>query len=409
VTTKNIFFKRKRDFQNQLITLPASKSISNRALIIESLASDASKLSNLSEARDTQTMLHLLNSTDQLLDVIDAGTTMRFLTAYLSITDQHKTLTGSDRMKQRPIRILVDALKSLGADIEFLENENCPPLVIRSFQDQQLESLSIRGDVSSQYISAIMMIAPLLKNGLKLNLQGNIGSKPYIEMTIAVMASFGVKANFSGQIIDIRPQSYQGTNYKIEPDWSAASYWYAFVALSENSSITIKDLSLPSIQGDSILVELMKSLGVNTTFTNEGAILSKTSFLKEFSYDFTDCPDLAQTVAVICAVKGITIKTSGLHSLRIKETDRISALQQELLKIGAELSPFENDWIIRPTNKLPDVMITISTYEDHRMAMAFAPLSMLMDISIQDPSVVNKSYPGFWDDLALVGITSVRS
>ncbi|HNP20325.1 MAG TPA: 3-phosphoshikimate 1-carboxyvinyltransferase [Fulvivirga sp.] len=408
MTHKNIFIKRKNDFQNLIISLPASKSISNRALIIEALSKGDSELFNLSSARDTQTMLRLLKSTEQVLDVLDAGTTMRFLTAFFTINGHNKTLTGSNRMKQRPIGILVDALRAIGGDIDYLENENYPPIAINGFSDLNLKSLSIKGDVSSQYISALMMIAPLLSNGLIIHLEGKIGSRPYLEMTASVMSSFGVNVSFLGQTMDIRPQSYKGCEYVIEPDWSAASYWYSFVALSNSSSITIKGLRLPSIQGDCVLVEMMKSLGVDTTFTDKGAILSKTTFVKDFSFDFTDCPDLAQTVAVICAVKGIRIKMTGLESLRIKETDRISALQQELKKIGAELIQHSNFWSVSPTNNIPKEVF-INTYDDHRMAMAFAPLAMLMDVNIEDPDVVNKSYPGFWEDLKLVGITSVRS
>ncbi len=408
MTQNNIFIKRENDFQNLTIRLPASKSISNRALVIEALCQGNSMLSNISNARDTQTMLRLLKSTENVLDVIDAGTTMRFLTAFYTINGHSKTLTGSSRMKQRPIGILVEALRTIGGKIDYLENENYPPIAIKGFSDKHLKSLSIKGDVSSQYISAIMMIAPLLKNGLIINLEGKIGSKPYLEMTASVMTSFGVNVTFINQTIDIRPQTYKGREYIIEPDWSAASYWYSFVALSSSSSVTIEGLRLPSIQGDCILVELMKSLGVDTTFNDKGAVLSKTTFVKEFSFDFTASPDLAQTVAVICAVKGIQIKMTGLESLRIKETDRISALQHELKKIGAELIQGDGCWTVEPTNNIPSE-VHINTYDDHRMAMAFAPLSMHMDVRIEDPEVVNKSYPEFWEDLALVGITLVRS
>jgi 3-phosphoshikimate 1-carboxyvinyltransferase len=403
-----LFINKQKDFKNIEIELPASKSISNRVLIIDALAKGNSQIHNISSARDTQTMLRLLKSKEYILDVIDAGTTMRFLTAYLSITNQKKILTGSERMKQRPISILVDSLCELGAQIDYNENVGFPPISINDFKDNQLKTITIKGNVSSQYISAILMIAPLLKHGLNIILSGKIGSRPYIDMTLAVMKSYGVNSVFNGNDISIAPQQYIPTNYTVEPDWSAVSYWYSFVALSKSSEILIKDLRLPAIQGDSVLVDIMTQLGVKTTFNNKGALLSKIPSVKSFVYDFTDCPDLAQTIAVICSAKGIQATFTGLESLRIKETDRISALQNELTKIGSKLEEKSDHWTITPSHKLPIKRVDFETYEDHRMAMAFAPLALLMDVTIEDENVVKKSYPSFWTDLEMVGFTLVR-
>ncbi|MEQ9119385.1 3-phosphoshikimate 1-carboxyvinyltransferase [Fulvivirga sp.] len=404
-----IFIKKQSDFNNVEIDLPASKSISNRALIIDALAGGNSAIDNLSEARDTQTMIRLLASSESTLDVLDAGTTMRFLTAYLAVTNRKNVLTGSDRMQNRPIGLLVDALRKLGAQIEYEKKDGYPPIQLNGFRDSGQQQLDIPGDISSQYISALLMIAPLLKNGLQLNLTGKIGSRPYITMTLAVMKSYGVRSSFEGSIVKIKPQTYKVAKYSVEPDWSAASYWYSMVALSDKSSIQIKDIKLPALQGDSILTKMMTSLGVETVFNKSGATLKKINHQSEFSFDFTDSPDLAQTVAVICAAKGIEGNFTGLESLRIKETDRILALQTELKKIGASLVEKNNQWTVIPATDLPSTKVTFNSYEDHRMAMAFAPLCMLMDVEIEDPLVVNKSYPSYWADFEKVGINLSRS
>lgn len=377
--------------------LPASKSMSNRALVINEFCSVPTQLKNLSEARDTKTMIALLKSDANTWDVKDAGTTMRFLTAFATVTHKLKTITGTVRMQQRPIRVLVNALRDIGAKIEFLENDGFPPIQIKSFE-QKTNTLSIRGDVSSQYISALLMIAPALPLGLKLQLEGKIGSRPYIKMTLDIMQHFGVDHSWNDNIITITPQKYIPTPFIIEPDWSAASYWYSFVALSKNSKVLLKNSTKYSFQGDSVLCQFMSELGVDTKFTDEGAWLTKTKHKNTFNYDFSDTPDLAQTIAVICAVKGIKGQFKGLESLRIKETNRIQALQNELAKIGASLIERDNMWQLNPSNLLPDAAI-FNTYEDHRMAMSFAPLCLLMDITFEDKSVVNKSYPQFWIDL----------
>lgn len=385
--------------------LPASKSISNRALIINALAGTGSQLHNLSDANDTQLMLKRVDSTEKTIDVEDAGTTMRFLTAYFTVTKQNKILTGTSRMKERPIGLLIDALRSLGAEINYLEKDGYPPHEVVRFDEQKTDSISIRGDVSSQYISALMMIAPLLQKGLTLHLEGKVGSKPYIEMTASIMKHFGADAKFDGNKITIAPQQYKPSSFTVESDWSAASYWFAFAALAEKAEIFLPKLHTQSLQGDSAVRELMLSLGVKAEVDGDLLKLTKQSSSKEISWDFTHCPDLAQTIAVVCAAKGIKGNFTGLESLRIKETDRIAALQNELAKIGAELIEIDDaHWTLIPSAKLPS-SASFETYKDHRMAMAFAPLCTLMEVEIQNPDVVRKSYPNYWNDLRSVGIT----
>ncbi len=408
MTINNLILKHQDDFNLETISLPASKSVANRALIISALAGGGSNLENISEARDTQTMQRLLLSMEKELDVLDAGTTMRFLTAYLVITNQTKVLTGSTRMLERPIGILVEALRELGGRIDYITKEGFPPLKFKGFIDLGKDRIQVRGDVSSQYISAILMIAPLLKKGLKIELTGKIGSRPYIEITLSIMRSFGVHSTFDKNIITVGPQEYKAVDYKIEPDWSAASYWYSFVALSSNSTVRIKDLRLPALQGDSVIVDIMRPLGVESHFDNDGVTLKKIEHVSEFEYDFTDCPDLAQTITVICAAKNIKGSFTGLESLKIKETDRIQALQNELSKIGTQLKENDSNWELIPNYEVKTNTVTINTYDDHRMAMAFAPLVMKSSVEIENPSVVSKSYPRFWEDLKKVQLNVIE-
>lgn len=400
------------------IPLASSKSESNRALIIDALTGFQCDLQNLSTARDTQTMIRLLKSDDQgriggpaepsTADVLDAGTTMRFLTAYFSATGQKKIMTGTPRMCERPIGILVDALRTLGADITYLKKDGYPPLQINGFTPSESNRLSIRGDVSSQYISALVMIAPTLPNGLTLELTGAIGSRPYIEMTLEQMTYFGadVQADWEKNIITVGPKPYVPKPYAIESDWSGASYWYSVAALAEDEATELELLGLKakSLQGDSAIVDIMRSLGVESTFTESGVIMTKRPPEASLEWDFTDCPDLAQTVAVCAATKGIPLILTGIESLKIKETDRIAALQAELQKIGAELVEVETNtrYIVRQFSIRPETTATIATYDDHRMAMAFAPVAMQQEIVIEEPGVVAKSYPSFWDDMARV-------
>lgn len=385
--------------------LPASKSISNRALIINALAGGTANLHNLSDANDTQLMLRLVNASDNTIDVEDAGTTMRFLTAYFTVTGRSKTMTGTDRMMERPIGILVDALRLLGADITYLGKEGYPPHRINNFTGQKTGTLKIRGDISSQYISALMMVAPVLPLGLTLELEGKIGSRPYIEMTAAIMKHFGAQSTFQNSTITIPHQQYTAKDFTVESDWSATSYWLSFAALAQQAEIRLPRLFTQSLQGDSAIVAIMQHLGVKATFQQDILVLTKIEPQKEIQWDFTHCPDLAQTVAVVCAAKGITGKFTGLESLRIKETDRIAALQNELAKIGAKL--IEDDaahWTLLPTAALP-AAASFNTYKDHRMAMAFAPLATLMDVEIEEQEVVRKSYPNFWNDMRSFGFT----
>ncbi len=382
--------------------LPASKSISNRVLIMDALSGNKSTLHNLSNANDTQLMLKLIRSTGQTIDVEDAGTTMRFLTAYFSVTNQHKIITGTPRMKERPIGILVDALRSLGADIHYLEKDGYPPLEIKQFSGQKTSSLRIRGDVSSQFISALMMVAPTLPEGLTLKLEGKVGSRPYIEMTASLMRVFGIDCEVLDTQVNIPPKAYRSAEFTAESDWSGSSYWFAFAALAQHAEILLPRLSLQSLQGDSAIVQIMENAGVATSMQGDLVKLTKTGKKQPIHWDFTHCPDLGQTVAVVCAAKGIEGTFTGLQSLRIKETDRIAALQNELGKIGAQLLEDNGVWKLLPSAKLP-TRASFSTYEDHRMAMAFAPLATLMDVDIENPSVVRKSYPKFWDDMKLLG------
>ena len=402
--SQSIQLKRTSVIQGIASRLPASKSISNRALIINALAGSRSELHNLSDANDTQLMLRLVSSGDPVIDVEDAGTTMRFLTAYFTVTNQQKTLTGTPRMKERPIGILVNALRELGASIEYLGVDGYPPHEILGFAGQKTSTIRIRGDVSSQYVSALMMIAPVLPKGLTLELIGKVGSRPYIEMTAALMRHFGATCELGENTISIPHQKYTPAEFTVESDWSAASYWFSLVSLAEEASISLPRLSLKSLQGDSKIAEIMVKLGVTAELNNGLLELKKSSSAEQISWDFTHCPDLAQTVAVVCAAKGITGHFTGLESLRIKETDRIAALQNELRKIGADL--LENDkehWTLQPSPRLPS-SASFSTYEDHRMAMAFAPLATLMNVGIEDQTVVRKSYPNYWNDLKSVGI-----
>jgi 3-phosphoshikimate 1-carboxyvinyltransferase len=388
------------------IQVTGSKSESNRALILKALSGDIASIKNLSEARDTRTMQSLLLSTEKVLDVLDAGTTMRFLTAYLTATNQHKILTGTARMKERPISILIDALKEIGGEITYQENRGYPPIEIMGLDSQVRKHIKVRGDVSSQYISALLMIAPVLEHGLIISLEGSVGSRPYIEMTLGLMEQLGISHSWNDNTISIETQSFKPAVIHIEPDWSGTSYWYSFVALAKEAILQIPGLRSSSFQGDSVIREMSEKLGVLSEFNEEGIVLAKTEHETQVAFDFTHCPDLAQTIAVICAAKKIRGHFTGLKSLRIKETDRVKALQIELSKINAQLiQPNEqkDEYELIPSTGLPDTAL-FDTYEDHRMAMAFAPLSTVMDIEILDPDVVDKSYPSFWNEVKKAGI-----
>jgi len=402
-------FPRSNSFQ-EIIPLPSSKSESNRALIINALAGgNQGQLSNLAEARDTQTMLRLLADTSNpIADVLDAGTTMRFLTAYYAITGANKKMTGTPRMCERPIGILVDALRSLGASIAYEKNEGYPPLQLGGFQYSGSRELQIRGDVSSQFISAILMISPLLPEGIALTITGSLGSKPYVEMTLAQMAQFGIQAkvDWTKGLIDIPAQPYVAAPFAVESDWSGASYWYAMVALSpfEDSSLELLGLKEESLQGDAAIRDIMLPLGVKSTYTGRGYLLTKCSSVPELAWDFTDCPDLAQTISVVAAAKNIVLHLTGVESLKVKETDRVLALQNELMKLGATLKEVKSNdlYTVSGTFQKDGPVPEIATYDDHRMAMAFAPVGLLREILIHEPEVVAKSYPSFWKHVDLL-------
>lgn len=382
------------------VILPASKSISNRALIFKAL-SGSSDVKNLSCCDDTDAVVAALSSFKNEINVGAAGTAMRFLTAYLSLKAGEWQITGSERMLHRPIKILVDALRNIGADIEYLNEEGFPPLRIKG-HSLIGGDIEIDGSVSSQYISALLMIAPYTQNGINMYLNGKISSKPYIKMTLSMMESFGVSTVWHDNVIKIFPQKYSNTSYIVENDWSAASYWYEIISLTENAELELIGLSKNSLQGDSVVATIFESLGVQTEYLNGNVRIKKTSTpVKKLFYDFNSCPDLAQTIVVTCCLLGVQFNFCGLQSLKIKETDRIAALKKECAKMGFKLEEIgigELSWNGLKIETSGE--FSIDTYDDHRMAMAFAPAAMcLQNILINNPNVVSKSYPLFWEDL----------
>lgn len=396
------------------ITLAGSKSISNRALIMQALCEADFPIHRLANAKDTQLLQSLLNRDEAVLDAGAAGTTFRFLTAYLAIQPGVQVLTGTERMKQRPIKILVEALRQLGATIHYMEQEGYPPLEIGQPTDEdRTNQLTIAADTSSQYISALLMIAPVLPNGLELTLIGKMVSRPYIEMTLAMMQYFGIQFTWEGNVITVPPQAYQARPFIVEADWSAASYYYAMAAFAEEVDLQLNGLFENSTQGDAALVSMMKKFGINTEFNSEGIRLRKSGMAPQpvFEYDFIECPDLAQTLAVVCAGTSVHGVFTGLETLRIKETDRIAALKNELAKVGAIMAALPPRFSSKTDKQYFSVEgpVTVentpvfSTYEDHRMAMAFAPLALFAPVKIEDPAVVEKSYPDFWEDLKKLG------
>ena len=433
------------------IVLPASKSISNRALVLNALSKNVVPPDNLSDSDDTEVLLRALQTMPETIDIGAAGTAMRFLTAYLSVTPGEHVITGTERMKHRPIGILVEALRMLGASITYEGEEGFPPLRIVGCDTLEGGSLSVPGDVSSQYISALLMIAPTLKNGLRLTLTGNIASRPYLDMTVSMMRDFGAKVDWQGDdVLEVQPGAYLQRPYTIESDWSAASYWFEIVALSPdaNAEVELVGLHHDSLQGDSCIRQLFEPLGITTEFDENGAVLRKSSRVNSqwsmvnaegiasgssavggagadfkeprersgngqcsITNDLTTCPDLAQTMVATCCGIGVAFRFSGLQSLRIKETDRLLALQQELGKLGYRIT--EHDGSILESeakreglenSKSPNSK-SIDTYNDHRMAMCMAPLAVLYKdgLIINDAQVVSKSYPTFWDDLKIAG------
>jgi 3-phosphoshikimate 1-carboxyvinyltransferase len=387
------------------VVLPTSKSISNRVLIINALAESEMPIEGVSDCDDTRVMLDVLQSNDTKFDVGAAGTSMRFLTAFLSKIVGKWEITGSERMKNRPIKLLVDALNELGAKIEYIEKEGYPPLRIfgSALQGGRIE---MQGNVSSQYISALLMLAPTMQQGLRLVLKGDIISVPYINMTIKIMEQFGIQSYWKDNEIVIPYQTYKPIPFAVEGDWSAASYWYEMLALAEKGEVELIGLYKNSVQGDAAIAGIFEHIGVKTKFTKQGVVLTKKAPKKgKLVYNFVNQPDLAQTCVVCCCLLGIPFYFSGLQSLKIKETDRMHALVTELRKVGYVVHQKDNS-ILEFNNERCEVATEqpIDTYDDHRMAMAFAPVCIsLGKISINEPHVVTKSYPNFWSDLQLLG------
>ncbi|MBC8487625.1 MAG: 3-phosphoshikimate 1-carboxyvinyltransferase [Bacteroidetes bacterium] len=401
------------------ISLPSSKSISNRVLIIRALSKKNFNIRNLSRADDTKLMQSLLDKIEYQKNISEAvelncenaGTVMRFLTAYLSNKPGKWLLTGTERMKQRPIGILADVLRQIGVNINYVEKKGYPPILIEG-SELTGGKIEIDAGVSSQFITALLLIAPALSGGLEITLINKISSLSYIEMTIKLMEYFGIKINHSGNAIAVKQQEYREADFNVEPDWTSASYWYEMAAFADEVDLTITGLKKESLQGDSVLPEIFKKLGVRTEFLNEGIRLYKDNIPSDFfEYDFTNFPDLAQSVIVTCAGLNISGKFTGLESLCIKETDRLTALQTELKKIGINTKITSNSELITLNSKQQTVNSKpINTYGDHRMAMAFAPLALLSgSIQIENPEVVSKSYPGFWEDLKKFGFKNLLS
>ena len=402
-----IFLKKSNINTNSYLIITGSKSESNRCLLLKALFDDLT-IENLSNSDDTELMKNALSSDDSLIDIHHAGTAMRFLTAYFATQNGRKIiLTGSSRMKERPIRILVDALRNLGAKIEYSENEGFPPLKIQG-QEFLKSEVFLKANVSSQYISALLLIAPSLKNGLNLHLDGKITSIPYIEMTLALLNEVGIRTSFESNKIKVFP--YEGHNSKtliVESDWSSASYFYSIVSLSSvGTKINISSYKENSLQGDAILSEIYNNLGVSSKFNNSVLTIEKISddLPKSLDLDLSNTPDIAQTLAVSCLGLQINCNLTGLHTLKIKETDRLLALKNEIKKLGTNIEISNNSLGINSPKPLLK-NVEIKTYNDHRMAMSFAPLMLRTDICINDANVVSKSYPNFWNDLEKLGLS----
>lgn len=395
------------------IALDGSKSISNRALIIQALTDNAASIHHLSTSNDTKALQRILSSDGNVYDTGAAGTTFRFLTAYLAASGKSCTLTGSERMKQRPIGELVDGLRTLGADISYVGEEGYPPLKFNPASLTKSSELRIASHISSQFISALLLIAPTLPEGLTLHLEGDMVSRSYIELTLQIMHAYGITYEWTDNQISVPHQSYKGHEFTVESDWSAASYYYSIAALSETCSLQLQGLNKDSFQGDAVVAELYESFGVETTYSKNGITLTKSdgAVPESFEHNFILCPDIAQTMAVTCAALGTDGLFSGLQTLSIKETDRIAALHTELAKLEVsfskmppKLSPLtgEEYYLVYGKATFPE-SVTFPTYEDHRMAMAFAPLAVLHPVVIEEPDVVRKSYPEFWADLEGLG------
>jgi len=390
---------------NKQIAITGSKSESNRLLLLQALYPSVN-IENLSNSDDSQLMQKALTSTDKIIDIHHAGTAMRFLTAFYSTQKNREVeLTGSKRMKERPIAILVDALRQIGADISYKENEGFPPLIIKGKQLTDHE-VTLKANVSSQYISALLLIAPQLENGLKLTLEGTITSIPYIKMTLNLLSQIGVESSFKDNVITVKPllNIKENKNLVVESDWSSASYFYSIIALSDiGANVTISSYKKESLQGDSVLAQIYKAFGVSTEFNNNSVTISKISEAKSIKeLNLQEAPDIAQTIAVTAFGLGLSCYLTGLHTLKIKETDRLVALKTEIEKLGGSVAITNDSLNLEASNSILK-NIEIDTYNDHRMAMAFAPLVLKTDIIIKDYKVVSKSYPTFWEDLKTLG------
>lgn len=393
------------------VQLTGSKSECNRALIIQALSEGRVGIDNISNAADTVTLIQALESAKKAknevvkIDIGPAGTAMRFLTSYLNVINGSFELTGTQRMQERPIGVLTDALKILGADISFLKEQGFPPLSIRGGMQQKTNEVQINGNISSQYITSLLLIAPVLENGLTLKIQGDLTSRPYVSMTLEMMAKAGITYIWDENTIHIPAQPYQKTTLEVEPDWSAASYWYSMVALSKSGELLLKGLKKNSVQGDSEIARIMTHFGVKSTFLEKGVLLQKSNEKSDKThFDFIECPDLAQTIVVLATALKKDLSLSGLETLKIKETDRVAALQNEIGKYGGELTEDNGTYYLKTENVHFTDGLQFATYEDHRMAMAFAPLALMgVTIKIEEPEVVVKSYPDFWTDLEKTG------
>lgn len=396
------------------IALPGSKSISNRALLLLKLAgvNPVNWIKNLSPADDTRILLRMLNHKGDLFNAGDGGTTFRFLAAWLALTKDETILTGSEGLRKRPVGALVRALRELGAYVEYLDKEGYPPLGINATRQLGLLQRRIRipANISSQFLSALLMIGPCLPEGLELVPEGELVSRPYLEMTLRMMRDFGAQVAWEGEAIVVKPGFYEERPLHVEADWSAASYWYALAALSKDVDLHLLGLRADSLQGDSVLADMMQQFGIQTTYTDEGAHLQRSGVTlpARFAWDFVECPDVAQTLATLCAALGVPAVFSGLQTLRIKETDRIAALQNELAKTGVSFAEMPGQKPEHAKYELSGKAAwgappQFASYGDHRMAMAFAPLGLLGPLKIEAPEVVRKSYPDFWEHLQSVG------
>ncbi|WP_375242530.1 3-phosphoshikimate 1-carboxyvinyltransferase [Lacinutrix sp.] len=404
----NLKLKRSDIKQQSSIQITGSKSESNRLLLLQALYPEI-KIENVSNSDDSQLMTKALASTEEEIDIHHAGTAMRFLTAYFATQKDRETiLTGSKRMKERPIKILVDALNQLGANISYQEKEGYPPLLIHG-KVLNKNKVTLKANVSSQYISAILLIASKLENGIVLTLNGKITSVPYINMTLDLLKRIGVASTFIDNTITVNPkrEAIKNTLLTVESDWSSASYYYSIVALSKiGTTIELSSYTKNSLQGDSALTELYKSFGVKTTYKEQSIVIEKIKTISQetsIDFDLANAPDIAQTIAVTAFALGLKSNLTGLHTLKIKETDRLEALKTEIEKLGGQIKITNESLHLSASKKIKKHMV-IATYNDHRMAMAFAPLALKVPVEIEDYTVVSKSYPTFWKDLNSLGI-----